>query len=140
MATSKTSQQVDRSDSLPIPPDHLVCGYTIDRTEEADNKWKCIYCLRIIKEPIQLTECGHRSCKGCYESRAAASTDGNMVCPIEDCECEFEKTQVRIICCIGKRYVIFQRSWPIERSNENWTCFKLIVFTNKTRIVVGQDH
>jgi len=50
-----------------------------------------------MKEPIQLTECGHRGCRGCFESRAAVAINGKMTCPAEECKCDFDKNDVRTV-------------------------------------------
>ncbi len=98
MATGKSSQQVHPSSSSSPTSDSLLCGYQIHEIKKADSKWKCIYCDRIIKQAMQLTECGHRCCKGCYESRAAAVAIGEkMTCPVRECNTQFEKSEVRTI-------------------------------------------
>lgn len=92
MTTDKNSQQ----SNLPSQSDYLPCGYRVYDIENTDPRVKCIFCRLIIKEPIQLTECGHRGCKGCFESRAADAIHDKMICPVEDCKCVFDKIDVRI--------------------------------------------
>ncbi|CAF1918599.1 unnamed protein product [Rotaria magnacalcarata] len=87
-------QPNDPSNSSGNISEHLACGYIILNCENVSDKWKCIYCFLIIKEPIQLMECGHRACKGCHESRAALATDGIMICPVEECKQQYYKAQV----------------------------------------------
>jgi len=108
------------------PPrsEHLLCGYKTYLTEEADNKWKCIFCKLIIKEPIQLTECGHRACKGCFESRAAAAIDGNMICPVEDCKIEYIKTQ----------------TMPDRAFKKELDLYSITCYYKKMVTVLGKDH
>jgi hypothetical protein len=97
MANDKTLQQNNLSHTLSSTADHIRCGYPV-YNDNQDIRWKCIYCSLIIKEPIQLTQCGHRSCKGCFESRAAVTpNDVKMQCPVSDCQEIFDKTDVRII-------------------------------------------
>jgi hypothetical protein len=102
MSTNNKSKQVDRTNSSHSIIEYLACGYLIHCIEKVDNKWKCIYCLLIIKEPIQLTECGHRCCRGCFESRAAEAVDNMMVCPASECGITFNKNQVKIIFMFTK--------------------------------------
>jgi hypothetical protein len=97
MASSKTSKQADHSHSSSSISEYLPCGYEVNDIERLSPKCRCIYCILVIKEPIQLTECGHRCCKGCFESRAAASIDDKMLCPVPECDTKFSKNQVRII-------------------------------------------
>ncbi len=97
MANSKILKQADRLYPSSTISGPLPCGYQVDDIERLNPKWRCIYCNLVIKEPTQLTECGHRCCKGCFESRAAALTDDKMRCPVPECETEYFKTQVRII-------------------------------------------
>jgi len=97
MATNTKSKTVDHPLSSSSLSKYVPCGYLIYEIEKADDKWKCIFCLLIIKEPIQLTECGHRCCKGCFESRAADATDDILICRADECNCEFHKSQVKLI-------------------------------------------
>lgn len=87
---------MDQMASSQLLTDHPSCGYTVYDMDSMNNKYKCIYCVWIMKEPTQLTECGHRCCRGCFEFRAAVAGDGEMRCPIDDCGESFRKDQVRI--------------------------------------------
>ena len=97
MIDQKSPQQSNISTSSVPISELLRCGYNIFQLDKIANKWKCSYCQWIMKEPIQLTECGHRGCKECFESRAALATDGMMTCPVEECLCAFHKDQVGIV-------------------------------------------
>ena len=100
MATaSKTPLITSKSsDSISSLSEHERCGYMIHNIASIINKWKCVYCFYLIKEPIQLTECGHRACRGCFESRAQlAAADEPMTCPNVDCATSFDRSQVQII-------------------------------------------
>ena len=94
---NKKTKQVDHIQPASTLPQTLSFGYSIYDIENADPKWKCIFCSLIMKEPIQLTECGHRCCKGCFESRAADAVNDELECPVDDCHTSFHKGQVRII-------------------------------------------
>jgi hypothetical protein len=85
MNSNNNSQQSNGSDSSPHISEYPKYGYNVDGIEEIHRRFLCIFCLLIIREPIQLTECGHRSCRDCFESRAERSTDGNVTCPCDDC-------------------------------------------------------
>jgi hypothetical protein len=82
------------SDLLPSMSPYAKCGYDVDDIEKFDSRYKCIFCSLIIREPIQLTECGHRSCRGGFDIRAATTTDGNVTCPCEDCQLITNKNDV----------------------------------------------
>ncbi len=101
MANNKRSKQVDAQNPT-FSTEHSPCGYSIYEIDKADIKWKCIFCFLIMKEPIQLTECGHRCCKGCFQARAALSPDDIMTCPIEDCDIQFHKNQVKVYLYVYK--------------------------------------
>lgn len=60
-------------------------GFEVDRLAEFHSRYHCIFCSLIINNPIQLTECGHRSCLDCFKTRADETTDGNVMCPVDDC-------------------------------------------------------
>jgi hypothetical protein len=96
MTTNKIPQQGSNSSFDAF--EYLRCGYEIDDIQSTSDRFKCAYCQLIIKEPIQLIECGDRCCKGCFESRAAPLTiDDVMICPAAECETKFHKNQVRTI-------------------------------------------
>jgi hypothetical protein len=97
MAANTKLKTVDHPPSLPSTSKSVRCGYLIYEIEKADDKWKCISCSLIIKEPIQLTECGHRCCKGCFESRAADAADDILTCQVDECNTKFHKSQVKLI-------------------------------------------
>lgn len=97
MATNKNSKQPESSIVSNPALSHVSCGYRILNSEEKDPKYKCIYCELIMKEPTQLTECGHRCCRGCIEVRIAVAPDQILICPVHDCHTEFMKEQVKII-------------------------------------------
>lgn len=73
-------------------------GFVVDDLEHINSRYKCIFCSLIIKDPIQLSECGHRSCRECFEVRATATEAGNVTCPCEDCHLVTNKNDVRNIC------------------------------------------
>ena len=71
------------------------CGYLINNLDKYESRWKCPFCDGIIKEPYQLTECGHRVCRGCFENRVATMNSEELrSCPKEDCDEKFGKTNV----------------------------------------------
>ena len=95
MTTSKHLKADDHTKRSPSS-EFLSYGYPVYEVEKVPDKWKCVFCSYIIKEPVQFVECGDRSCRGCYESRLAASSDGKIICPGQDCNIEFDKTQVSL--------------------------------------------
>ena len=42
-------------------------GYEVKPTKEVDKAFECPVCLVILREPVQVTPCGHRVCKSCLE-------------------------------------------------------------------------
>jgi hypothetical protein len=97
MDDNKKSKNIDRSPPPTPTSRHLPCGYIIHDMDNANIKWKCVYCLLIMKEPTQLTECGHRCCKGCFESRAAEAIKNTMFCPVPECNTAFSTSDVKNI-------------------------------------------
>lgn len=86
---------------------HFRCGYSVNNPNKNEARFMCLWCLLIIKEPYQLTGCGHRVCRGCFESRAATmSEDEQRQCPESSCEIPFRKDEVRTIISLG--WTIFQ--------------------------------
>ncbi|CAF1061544.1 unnamed protein product [Adineta ricciae] len=90
-----TSKPLKAGDQMKTPPssEFLSYGYSVYEMEKVPDKWKCVFCSGIIKEPVQFVECGDRSCRGCYESRLAASPNGKLICPGQECNVEFDKSQ-----------------------------------------------
>jgi hypothetical protein len=86
MINSNNLQHSNVADSSPLISEYTKYGYVTYDLEETNSRFKCIFCSLIMREPIQLTECGHRCCRECFEIRAAKTTDGNIACPSEDCE------------------------------------------------------
>ena len=43
-------------------------GYEVETFEAVGRKYKCHICMLIIRDPVQLAECGHRFCKLCIYS------------------------------------------------------------------------
>jgi len=94
MLSSNNSQQSNESDLSPSIAEYKKYGYDIEGFEEINQRFICIFCNLIIRDAIQLTECGHRCCRGCFEVRAAVSIDGNITCPCVDCHEITNKNQV----------------------------------------------
>ena len=40
-------------------------GYDVKPIDVVDKKYECQICLLILRDPVQLSECGHRFCKLC---------------------------------------------------------------------------
>ncbi|UJR37875.1 hypothetical protein I4U23_030565 [Adineta vaga] len=93
MATNKDLKEDAQTKSS---SEFLHCGYQVNGMDKAQDKWKCIFCSWIIKEPIQLTECGHRGCRGCFESRMGQAPTGKISCPGEDCDYELDRSQTMV--------------------------------------------
>lgn len=91
MADSASSQRNNEDESS--TSSYQKFGHIVDDILAISSRFLCIFCILIIEDPIQL-ECGHRSCRKCFEIRAAATADGNVKCPYEDCNTITNSTQV----------------------------------------------
>lgn len=102
---------------------HHRCGYSVYEIEKLPQRVICPYCRCVMKEPYQLTECGHRVCKGCFESRAVEAVNGIMVCPVEDCGVSFSRDQVKNIvlffCTISNLFLKFMLDRAFKRELDN---------------------
>ena len=43
-------------------------GYEVDPIEAVGRRYECQICLLILRDPVQLSECGHRFCKLCIDN------------------------------------------------------------------------
>lgn len=48
--------------------DHLPTGYEFDFVDPLSSEKICSICRNALRNPVQLTSCGHRFCKICLES------------------------------------------------------------------------
>ncbi|UJR08348.1 hypothetical protein I4U23_012619 [Adineta vaga] len=69
-------------------------GFNVSDIGTFPPKYKCSFCTLIIQEPLQLTECGHRVCRKCYEVRAITEDNGRVKCPDQDCSDFADKDQI----------------------------------------------
>ena len=42
-------------------------GYNVVPVETVGRRYQCQICLLILRDPVQLSECGHRFCKLCMD-------------------------------------------------------------------------
>ncbi|CAF1454114.1 unnamed protein product [Rotaria sordida] len=91
--TNNTPPRSESDSSLPTSS-YPKYGYEVDTIEDINPRFKCIFCFLVIQNAIQLTECGHRSCRGCFEVRAAAVADENVECPVDGCHATTNKSQI----------------------------------------------
>lgn len=111
MINSNSTQQANGSDLSPSISEYPQYGFDIDGIEEINPRFKCIFCSLMIRDAIQLSECGHRSCRGCFEVRADKATDQNVICPCEDCHLITNKSQVRNILQFCLIYFIIYKDY-----------------------------
>ncbi len=45
-----------------------MVGFDARNKDAIDSRYICRSCVLILREPVQLTCCGHRQCKACIES------------------------------------------------------------------------
>ena len=100
------TQQSNVAASSPPISEFPKCGFDVENLDKINPRFKCIFCDLVIREPIQLSECGHRSCRECFELRAAKTIDENITCPVADCEYpinnknQVEISLIQIICIV----------------------------------------
>lgn len=93
MSKDKNSQQHEAQ--LPsLVSEEAKLGYEIDDIEGINLKYKCLFCLLIIRDPVQLSQCGHRCCHVCSDIKAASNTEEGIECPFEDCHEFTNKNEV----------------------------------------------
>lgn len=44
-----------------------IGGYNAIFVEDLEKNYECIVCYSALREPVQLSECGHRFCMSCFE-------------------------------------------------------------------------
>lgn len=143
MATAKIPSPTDQDRSSSSQYEFPACGYVVHGLDTMEERWKCIFCNNIIKEPIQFTECGHRACRGCYESRMGAAPDSMIACPDTDCKYSFDRSQVsdaRIAADNPSSHFSSWRPWSTERSRENSMLCPWYACTKRVRTVRGAGH
>ncbi|CAF1034674.1 unnamed protein product [Adineta ricciae] len=94
MGDSYNIQQENEAVSSASTPEYTKYGFNVFGIETIDSRFKCLFCDFVIKEPIQLVECGHRICRGCFDVRAATVENGRVKCPQKDCGEFANKEQV----------------------------------------------
>lgn len=104
MSKYENSRQQNAVQLSPRPFENkFEFGYEVDDITKISEKYRCIICSLVIRDPIQLTECGHRSCRECIQNQASLDTEEGIICPVEDCHEVTEKKQVRIHSCCWKQ-------------------------------------
>ena len=43
-------------------------GYDVDPVATVGERYECQICLLILRDPVQLSQCGHRFCKVCMDN------------------------------------------------------------------------
>lgn len=94
MADSHNIQQKNEAALSASTSEYTKYGFSVFDIEKIDPRFKCLFCELVIKEPIQLVECGHRVCRGCFDIRAAAADNERVKCPQKDCAEFANKEQV----------------------------------------------
>jgi len=127
-----TEKKLVRLNSLTTSDGFLRCGYPVHNIGTYEKRWICLWCSNMIKEPIQLTECGHRMCRGCFESRAATmDAQETRPCPDPMCDKPFQKDQfmmdrafkreidVLIVACLHKTGQACSWVGPLKKYQEH---------------------
>ena len=55
--------------------------HDIEFVEELPDHFKCTICTCLLKDPIQLANCGHRFCSSCFEDLKEHSVQNDVRCP-----------------------------------------------------------
>lgn len=60
-------------------------GYDANFVENVNDLFKCGVCFLVMKEPVQVIECGHKFCKTCYEHLKIHSLNSGseLLCPLD---------------------------------------------------------
>ena len=60
-------------------------GYDATFVDEVHEELKCAVCHLVLRDPIQLSECGHRFCRGCLRSleKYAERLHTPLLCPVD---------------------------------------------------------
>ncbi|CAF4994329.1 unnamed protein product, partial [Rotaria sp. Silwood1] len=80
-------------------------------THILDTKYICPSCSLILKDPVQLTECGHRLCQTCF------STQPETTIQCRQCQSETLRIEVRL----DRGFINEMKSVPIDCSFCQWT-------------------
>ena len=51
------------------------CGYNFDFVSDVSDELICVVCHFVLKEPVQLVQCGHRLCKSCFNQMKTYADD-----------------------------------------------------------------
>ncbi len=46
-----------------------MVGYNIQNKESINSENICSHCLLLIRDPVQLIDCGHRICQSCLDEQ-----------------------------------------------------------------------
>ena len=58
-----------------------IHGYDAEFLDDVPDHLKCTICLMVLKNPVQLADCGHRFCYDCYVSiKNCAATRYDFSC------------------------------------------------------------
>lgn len=50
-------------------------GYDFDFVDDVSDELICVVCHLVLKEPVQLVQCGHRLCKSCFNQMKTYADD-----------------------------------------------------------------
>ena len=102
MSTNNKLQQKNEPHLSPqLSETNTKFGYKVDDMDNVPSRYKCIFCSLIIRDPIQLIECGDRCCHGCGQVQVDSDSEGGILCPVEDCHVRTEKDKV----CVLVRFI-----------------------------------
>ncbi|CAF3622445.1 unnamed protein product [Rotaria sp. Silwood1] len=87
-----------------------MVGFDANNKHVLDTKFLCSVCSLILKDPIQLTCCGHRQCQSCYELQYKTT--------IQCSQCFTKTSQCQVM--IDRGFKMNMQSLPIECCFCNW--------------------
>ncbi|CAF3756383.1 unnamed protein product [Rotaria sp. Silwood1] len=88
-----------------------MIGIDAKNKHSLDTKYICSVCSLILRDPVQLSECGHRQCQSCFDAQHEIT--------IKCRQCQSETSRSEIL--LDRGFKNDMKSIPIECSSCQWT-------------------
>ncbi|CAF3836277.1 unnamed protein product, partial [Adineta steineri] len=88
-----------------------MVGFDAKNKTNLDSKYKCSECSLILRDPVQLTACGHRLCQFCFLNQ------NQTLMPCSECHMQTPKAQI----LIDRAFKSEMQALPIICSYCDWT-------------------
>ncbi|CAF1046134.1 unnamed protein product [Rotaria sordida] len=67
-----------------------------------DIKYICPVCTLILRDPVQLNECGHRQCQSCFDA------EHEIIIKCRQCQSETSRTEITYLFLVKEKiYLIY---------------------------------